>query len=69
MEVASKQVQLPQMKLGMLGLLPRWGIGGYQIFQWYLSLAEVNPVKMIQWFSNLNLRQLAQLLPRVEARR
>jgi hypothetical protein len=29
----------------------------------------VNPVKMIQWFSNLNLRQLAQLLPRVEARR
>ena len=69
MGVASKQVQLPQMKLGMLSSPHRWETDGLQICQQCLSLEATNPAKMIQLFPSLNLRQLAQPLFQVEAHR
>ena len=69
MGVASKQVQLPQMKLGMLSSPHRWETDGLQICQQCLSLEATSPAKMIQLFPSLNLRQLAQPLFQVEAHR
>ena len=69
MGVASKRVQLPQMKLGMLSSLHHWEIDGLQIFQQCLSLAATSPVKMIQLLPSLNPRQFAQPLSQVEAHR
>ena len=69
MGVASKRVQLPQMKLGMLSSLHHWEIDGLQIFQQCLSLAATSPANMIQLLPSLNPRQFAQPLSQVEAHR